>query len=66
VSPDFVAVRDEAQDVHAWLTEQTEQPALGVQRDQALHDGLVELARLGHATHLVEGGRRADEESPKP
>src|SRR5229473_6943052 len=50
----------EAEDVHAGLTQQAEQPALRVLRDEALHDGIVELARPGHATHLVEGRRRAD------
>src|SRR3989442_919377 len=50
----------EAENVHAWLTEQAEQPALGVQRDQALHDGLVELAGPGHTTDLILGRRRAD------
>src|SRR6266446_3298584 len=50
----------EGEDVDAGLAEQAELPALGVLRDQASDDGLVELARLRHAPHLVEGRRRAD------
>src|SRR5436309_7619831 len=50
----------EAEDVHAGLTQQAEQPALRVLLDEALHDGIVELTRHGHTMHLVEGRRRAD------